>query len=234
MNFDQPQALAYGTQHGAGWRLDCLGDMRAKFPEMLDIYPQQVVRTGIQDVWQHAPVSLETCGTPSTWKRDGFDVTYILDQALRWHVSSLNVKSSPIPAEWRKQFEDFERHMGYRLILRRLEYPATAKPGTSMPISMWWLNAGVAPIYKEYWLAVELQSGEKSAILRIPADVTKWLPGDAVVDKSLFIPGDLPPGTYRFRVALLDPKTSQPAILLAIKGRQPDGWYDLGSVEVKP
>jgi hypothetical protein len=121
-NFDEPQALAYGTQHGAGWRLDCLGDMRAKFPEMLDIYPQQVVRTGIQDVWQHAPVSLETCGTPSTWKRPGFDVTY--------------------------------------------------KPGTSILISMWWLNAGVAPIYKEYWLAVELQSVEKTTVLRIPADVT--------------------------------------------------------------
>jgi hypothetical protein len=234
MNFDEPQALAYGTQHGAGWRLDCLGDMRAKFPEMLDIYPQQVVRTGIQDVWQHAPVSLETCGTPSTWKRDGFDVTYILDQALRWHISSLNVKSSPIPPEWKKQFEDFERHMGYRFILRRLEYPALAKPGTSILISMWWLNAGVAPIYKEYWLAVELQSGEKTTVLRIPADLTRWLPGDAVVDKSLFIPQDLPPGTYRFRVALLDPNTSQPAVLLAIKGRQPDGWYDLGSVELKP
>jgi hypothetical protein len=234
MNFDQPQALAYGTQHGAGWRLDCLGDMRAKFPEMLDIYPQQVVRTGIQNVWQHAPVSLETCGTPSTWKRDGFDVTYILDQALRWHISSLNVKSSPIPPEWKKQFEDFERHMGYRFILRRLEYPATVKPGTSMPISMWWLNAGVAPIYKEYWLVVELRSEKKTTVLRIPADLTKWLPGDAVVDTSLSIPQDLPPGTYHFRVALLDPRTSQPAVLLAIKGRQPDGWYDFGSVALKP
>jgi hypothetical protein len=234
MNFDEPHALAYGTQHGAGWRLDCLGDMRAKFPEMLDIYPQQVVRTGIQDVWQHAPVSLETCGTPSTWKRDGFDVGYILDQALRWHISSLNVKSSPIPPEWKKQFEDFQRHMGYRFILRRLEYPATAKAGTSMPISMWWLNAGVAPVYRKYWLAVALQSEKKTAVLRIPADVTRWLPGDAVVDESLFIPKDLPPGTYRVCVSLLDPETSQPAIWLAIKGRQPDGWYSLGSVELKP
>ena len=90
------------------------------------------------------------------------------------------------------------------------------------------------PIYKEYWLAVELQSGEKTTVLRIPADLTRWLPGDAVVDKSLLIPQDLPPGTYRFRVALLDPKTSQPGVLLAIEGRQADGWYDLGSVELKP
>ena len=226
MNFDQPEALAYGTQHGAGWRLDCLGDMRMKYPEMLEIYPQQVVRTGIQDVWQHRPVSLETCDTPAGWKRDGFDVSYI--QALRWHISSLNVKSSPIPPEWQGQFEDFERHMGYRFVLRRLEYPSAVKPGTMMPVHMWWLNAGVAPIYKEYRLAVELQSGKSKTILRIPADVKKWLPGDAVVDESLYIPDDLMPGTYRLRIALLDPRTGEPAIRLAIDGRQPDGWYDMG------
>ena len=234
MNFDEPEALAYGTQHGAGWRLDCLGDMRAPSPEMLDVYPQQVVRAGIRDVWQHAPVSLETCGTPSTWKRDGFDVTYILDQALRWHISSLNVKSSPLPSEWKKQFEDFERHMGYRFILRRLEYPAEVRLGTEMPIHMWWLNAGVAPVYKEYRLAVELRSDNDKTVLQVPADVTKWLPGDAVVDQSLRIPSDLPSGIYQFRIALLDPTTSKPAIALAIRGRQSDGWYDMGSVELKP
>ena len=234
MNFDEPEALAYGTRHGAGWRLDCLGDMRAKDPEMLDIYPQQVVRSGIQDVWQHAPVSLETCGTPSTWKRDGFDVNYILNQALRWHITSLNVKSSPIPPEWKKQFTDFEKHMGYRFILRRLEYPAKATPGEEIPIHMWWLNAGVAPIYRHYRLAVELQSAQKSLVLHLPADVTKWLPGDAVVDQSLQISRDLPPGIYRFRVALLDPETNKPAVSLAIKGRRADGWYDLGSLQLQP
>ena len=68
MNFDEEHALTYGTQHGAGWRLDCLGDLRhfsdnPNFqPEMLDVYPQQIVRAGIQEVWQRSPVSLETCG----------------------------------------------------------------------------------------------------------------------------------------------------------------------------
>ena len=67
MNFDEQQAVTHCTEHGAGWRLDCLGDMRMssenKFfsPEMLDIYPQQVVRAGIQDVWQPSPVSLAGC-----------------------------------------------------------------------------------------------------------------------------------------------------------------------------
>ncbi|MHB1936911.1 MAG: DUF4832 domain-containing protein [Acidobacteriaceae bacterium] len=239
MNFDEPEALAYGTQHGAGWRLDCLGDMRTSSgdrnfsPEMLDVYPQQVVRAGIQNVWQRRPVSLETCGTPWSWKRDGFDVSYILAQALRWHISSLNVKSSPIPPGWENQFEDLERKMGYRFVLRRLEYPKTVAPGSMMPIHMWWLNAGVAPIYRKYWLAVELRSAKGSAIVRVPADVRKWLPGDAVVDDSIYVPYKLTPGTYRFRIAMLDPRTELPAIRFAIPGRQADGWYDLGSLTIK-
>lgn len=118
MNFDEPQALAYGTQKGAGWRLDCLGDMRLSSqspdfqPEMLDVYPQQIVRTGIQEVWRHRPISLETCWTPSGWKAEGFDVSYILDQALRWHITSLNVKSSPIPSAWKTQFDAFQKRWG--------------------------------------------------------------------------------------------------------------------------
>lgn len=233
MNFDEPEALAYGTQQGTGWRLDCLGDMRPRDPEMLDVYPEQVARTGIQDVWRHRPVSLETCDTPAGWERDGFDVTYILNQALRWHVTSVNVKSSPIPPQWHAQFDDFQKRMGYRFVLRRLEYPKAISAGSMMPVHMWWLNAGVAPIYRDYWLAVQLQSGNREVVLRVPADIKQWLPGDAVVDDSLYIPGELAAGTYRLRVALLDPRTDKPAIRLAIEGRQPDGWYDLGSIVVE-
>ncbi len=239
MNFDEPQALTYGTEHGAGWRLDCLGDMRLTSDnkdfkaEMLTVYPQQVVRAGIQDVWQRSPVSLETCWVPGYWLKQGWDVDYILNQALRWHVTSLNIKSSPIPPAWKKNFEEFEKKMGYRFILRRLEYPKAAKAGQTMSVHMWWLNAGVAPVYREYWLALELRSAETNAVIRLPAEVRKWLPGDAVFDGTVYVPDSLKSGTYRLRVGLLDPRTEQPAIRLAIQGRDADGWYDMGPFVVE-
>lgn len=239
MNFDEPRALAYGAGRGAGWRLDCLGDMggqwkdRPAFSHMLDFYPQQVVRAGVEEVWRRSPVSLETCWVPSFWKEKGWDVGYILAQALRWHASTLNVKSSAIPPEWRAKFEEFQKRLGYRLILRRLEYPRRARAGAMMPVHMWWHNAGVAPPYRPYDLALQFSSGAAAEAVTLPADVRKWLPGDSVYDGTVFVPGVLKPGTYRLRVALLDPLTRRPAVRLAIRGRADDGWYDLGAVGVE-
>jgi hypothetical protein len=230
MNFDEPQGLRYGTSKGAGWRFDCLGDMRANFAHMLDFYPEQIVRAGIGDVWQRSPVSFETCWVPEYWKRQGWDAKYILDEALRWHVSSLNIKSSAIPAEWTSLFDEFQKRMGYRFELRRIEYPRSVRAGANTPIHMWWVNTGVAPVYRPYVLALQLK-GQREASIEIPADVRKWLPGDTLVEEDVPIP-DLPAGEYHVRVALLDPRTRRPAIALAIAGRAADGWYDLGSVAV--
>jgi hypothetical protein len=238
MNFDEPSALAYGTGRGAGWRLDCLGDMGGQWPDrptfshMLDFYPQQIARMGIQDVWQRSPVSLETCWVPGYWKEKGWDVDYILAQALRWHVSSLNVKSSPIPSEWQQKFAEFQKRIGYRFVLRRFEYPRAVKAGQMMPVHMWWLNAGVAPVYRPYILTMQFQSAAGSESSRLDADVTKWLPGDAVVDQLVYVPEKLRSGSYRLRIGLLDPRTNQPAVRLAIKGREADGWYNVGAITI--
>ena len=153
---------------------------------------------------------------------------YIFDQALRWHATSINIKSTAIPEEWKPAFEQFEKKIGYRYILRRLEYPATAKAGTMIPVSMWWLNSGVAPVYGDYWLGLRIDD----AVIRVPVDVRKWLPGDAVYDGTLFLPESVRPGTHRVQVGLLSTRTGQPAIRLAIEGRQPDGWYDVGTIAI--
>jgi hypothetical protein len=232
MNFDEPEALQYGTSHGAGWRFDCLGDMRKGWAAMLDSYPEQIVRTGIQNVWQNEPVSLETCGVPESWLRSGYDVNYILSEALRWHITTLNVKSSAIPAPWKNEFEDFERKMGYRFALRRAEWQEEVRAGQPTGLTTWWVNEGVAPIYRPFVLAFRFSSPERIAVLRTDADIRKWLPGDALFEDPLFVPEDLPAGNYEFSVALLDPITLQPGIRLAIEGRGNDGWYGLGKIRV--
>jgi hypothetical protein len=64
------------------------------------------------------------------------------------------------------------------------------------------------------------------------ADIRTWMPGDNLYNDSVFIPGNLPDGTYQLSVAIVDPDTRQPKIQLANEGREPDGWYRLGDVKV--
>jgi len=232
MNFDELRALAYGTERGAGWRLDCWGDMGRpgrNFAHMLDAYPQGVARAGIQDVWKRSPVSLESCGTPGSWHENKFDLDYIFEQGLRWHASTINIKSTAIPVEWRPKFDEFQKKIGYRFILRRFEYPAAVRAGHMASINMWWFNAGIAPIYRDFVLA--LKFGPE--VVKTSANPRQWLPGDAVVDETVYVSETLNAGKYPVRVAILDPRTGQPAVKLAIEGREADGWYKVGEIEVK-
>jgi hypothetical protein len=151
-----------------------------------------------------------------------------LREALRWHITSLNVKSSAIPVDWRPAFDELQKRMGYRLELRRFEYPETVRPSGSLAIKMWWVNSGVAPVYRPYILALALDND----LIEVPADIRKWLPGDALVEETIPVPV-ITPGEHRVRVALLDSRTHQPAIQLGITGRTHDGWYDLGPITVQ-
>jgi len=56
----------------------------------------------------------------------------------------------PLPPEWKERFDMFQRRIGYRLVLRHFQYPKEAQSGTTIPVSMWWLNAGVAPAYRQF------------------------------------------------------------------------------------
>lgn len=239
VNFDEAKGMAHAAGRGAGIRLDCLGDLRlgpggvGGWSHMRSLYPQEIVRSGVQNVWQKRPIALESCWTPAYWKQHGWNVSTILAQALRWHVSALNVKSTPIPAAQKPAFDDFLRRAGYRLELRQITYPRSVKAGAMMPVHLHWFNAGVAPPYRPWVVALALSTPEASTVIRLPADVRTWLPDDAVIDAAVYVPETLPPKSYRVRVALLDPRTSAPAVRLGIEGRKPDGWYDLGWISVK-
>ena len=71
-----------------------------------------------------------------------------------------------------------------------------------------------SPSYiKEYPLVVELRSPRDSVVIRVPVDIRKWLPGDAVFDGTLFLPTTLPAGKYDVRVAMIDPQTGAASVL---------------------
>jgi hypothetical protein len=224
------------SRRPVGWRVDCLGDMGGfskTWCHMLDSYPESILNFGVEDAWKTAPVTLEVCWVMQHWKNQGWDIDYIIDQSLKWHISSFNSKSSPVPAEWWPQVNRWLKKMGYRLVLRKFTYPAEVRPFGKLAFTSWWENKGVAPCYRQFPLALRLKNSARTQILETRADIRSWLPGDALYDDAVFLPLDFPSGDYDLDIALIDPINKKPRIRLAIAGDDSEGWYRLGKIRVR-
>lgn len=226
----------YGlSRRPVGWRVDCLGDMGGFSPtwcHMLDYYPQAIVNFGMAEAWRKAPVSLEVCWVMHHWRNKGWDVDYIIDESLKWHISSFNGKSSAVPEEWWPQVNRWLKRMGYRLLLRKFTYPASVKAGGRLDFTTWWENKGVAPCYKPFALALRLKGTGREEVLLTDADVRAWLPGDSMYDSSVALPAGLSAGDYDLGVAVVDRLTREPKVKLAVAGVGDDGWYSMGKIAV--
>ena len=187
----------------------------------------------MQDAWKKAPVTLEVCWVMQHWKDKGWDIDYIIDQSLKWHISSFNAKSSAVPNEWLPQVNRWLKKMGYRLVLRKFTYPAIVKQNSKLSFTSWWENKGVAPCYRKFPLALRLKNYKKTLMLITDADVTTWLPGDNLYDDAVFVPLDVSPGEYDLQIAILDRFTNKPKVKLAIAGMESDGWYTLGKITIQ-
>jgi len=231
------EGMKHAVQKGCGWRADCIGDMGGfskTWNHMRDFYPQAVEKAKAETAWQKAPVAFESCWDMRKWKQEGWDIRYIFEYGLNFHASFLNNKSAPIPEGTRPEIERFLRKIGYRLVLRQLEYNEPVAPGASLAISMAWENVGVAPPYRDYQLAFRLVNvADKTAKVMVSKTSIKgWLPGETRITESLKLPQALRPGRYELALAVVDPATKEPAVRLAIAGRAEDGWYPLSQVEV--
>lgn len=225
------------SKRDTGWRVDCLGDMGGFGPHynhMFDIYPQRITGYGVQDAWRKAPISFEVCWVMQEWKNKNWDVDYIIDQSLKWHISTFNSKSSAVPEEWWPQVNRWLKKMGYRFALRKFTYPSEVRRNGKLAFTSWWENQGVAPIYRQYRLALRLRGAGQTRVMLTGADIRKWLPGDATYDNAVFVPAELPAGEYDLEVGLVDEDSQQPRVKLAIAGVTAEGWYPMGKIQVKP
>jgi len=239
---DKETNMYANSQIPVGWRVDCIGDLgfwateQNGWTHMYDFYPREIINCNIQDDWKKSPVSFEICGTFLNWrdqqKYGRNEVKYIFDQSLKWHMSSFNAKSSPVPAEWSDLVDDWLRKMGYRFALRRFTYPEAVMQNGKLPYTSWWENLGVAPCYKDFVMAVRLKNGDKKAVFITDANVRDWMPGDIVYDNSVYIPWDFPLGICDVQIAIVDKLKHEPRINLAIEGKLSDGWYELGKLKI--
>jgi hypothetical protein len=252
------EMLKYATEHGTGWRADCLGDMGGfskTWCHMRMAYPTLIPRANAGDVWKTAPVAWETCWDIRRWVNEGWSLRFIFNYALALHGSYINNKSAPLPeaANVRPEIERFLKRLGYRLVLRELRHSPTARVGGNLQLAMKWQDVGSAPCYRPYRLAYRLANGrgyEKVVVSKVT--VNRWLPGSIElfteeffrqpkdlppgeivrVADVLALPKDMPAGKYVLSLAVVSGESVEPVVRLAIKGRGEDGWYPLSSIQV--
>lgn len=233
---------SYAAQFNLGWRADCFGDVRhvgqGMVPDRLcwnhmeELYPKEVEECGVKVAWLTAPVTLETCWTVGHWYQQGWDVDWILEQGLKYHLSVFMPKSCAIPDEWREKIDAFDRRLGYRFVLRQMILPLEAKPGQRIQSSIWIDNVGVAPIYRPYCLAYRFRQGRNSAIVLSKQDLRTWMPDHTWFTEKLTFPKSLQRGEVKIDVGIVDPKTREPRVKFAIKETGKDGWHPMTSMDV--
>ena len=210
MNFDALPALEYGVKRGAGWRLDCWGDMGApgrNFAHMKDLYPQQLARGGAlaERVADEARGARDLLECPEQWHQWKYPLEPILDQALRWHASTINLKSSKIPDDWKAAFDEFQKRIGYRFVLKKLDYPSEVSRGIDGRRE----HVVVQCRRRARLSAVHAGPGDRRhrdpARRRHPAMAARR----SVYENTIAVPSDVAPGRYPVRVALLDPASRQ-------------------------
>lgn len=216
-----------------GFRVDCLGDMGGfhgtEWSHMLDFYPQNIQNFNMDTAWKDAPVVFEACWHMNDWYRQGWDIDYIIDESLKWHISSYNSKATTVPSEWKASVERWLKKMGYRFELRRLGYNEKAQPGGNLQVSGLWANVGVAPIYTNYPLVIRLVGEKEVYKLTSKEDIRSWLPDMDILWEEVFVlPNHIEKGQYSLEVGIETQIAEVGNVKLAIAGEQ-SGYYPMGT-----
>ncbi len=240
------EQLRVGVRSGFGWRIDCFGDASAgcapadthtplplSYDHMFDVYPKHLALADGQDVWRRRPVFFETCHHPMGWFETERDLEFILQQGLKYHGSYFMPKQTYLPDPWLDDLKDFCRQLGYRFVYRQATVSKRVRPGSSFHFDTWIENVGVAPIYREYAFALRFRQNSQEIVhILDDVDIRGWLPGDAWIEQRVRLPEAIKPGVVQLAAGLVRRDTKQPRVRFAVEEQFPEGWVDLGGIEV--
>jgi hypothetical protein len=219
-----------------GFRVDCLGDMGGfhgeEWSHMLDFYPENIVNFQMGDAWRKAPVVFEACWHMNDWFLQGWDIDYIIDESLKWHISSYNSKGTTVPEPWKSNVERWLKKMGYRFELRKVTFDSVIEKGQNLSISALWANVGVAPIYHNYRLVIRLVNADCIYTYCSEEDIRSWLPDmDILWEEEFLIQEELPIGEYTLEIGIETGISEIGNIKLAI-AEEKDGYYCMGKIRI--
>jgi hypothetical protein len=222
--FQDSTLYALERRQDVGLRHDALGS------EGHQRYYRQQIGSLVQQIWTRVPIVFELDSEAYTPEA----LASARDFAREMHASFVHDNLSGQGDN--TLIEDLLENVGYRLVLREMTYTSELAAGEALSFRMVWENTGVAPPYVTYPLVLLLTDaqGAVRSSYTVEADIRTWLPGSPIVlEGSMPLPSGLRAGAYDLRLAFVDPAGGQPILTLAIEGRDAQGRYLIGAVQVR-
>jgi hypothetical protein len=226
---------ALSSSDKVGWRIDCLG--KNGYFDFSTNSRYSAAWPYMRERWKTAPVIVEFCA-------NDVDATYntAINQVREWHIATLgngNIDSwSSKNSTQRANLITLGKTAGYRFKIKDVTVSRSWTPGAAVAVRTRWENVGVTPHYEAVNVNYKLYNPNTSSYVwtgRSSLNLQSLLPTNGTpvtVNDNLSLPGTLSSGTYQLRVIIADPVGYRKPLKLAIRGRQGDGSYLLGTVTV--
>ena len=196
-----------------------------------------------QKFWPTAPVFLEHEHYGSSLLRKAWDNERLIQAVEDHHATWVSIHWWP-EVEWKECQETIQkinRKLGYRLQLRKIEYPKRVKIGEPFEVRSVWANAGVAPCYRGGFFALTLKD-EKGGIVAVLSDESLDMKSLAVNGSpvtehaSRFCCGRIAPttrpGTYDVFLSV-GSRDGTPIFALPYEGDDGGRRYKIGRIELE-
>ncbi|MFC2076732.1 DUF4832 domain-containing protein [candidate division KSB1 bacterium] len=148
--------------------------------------------------------------------------------------------------------EEVQKVFGYRYVIDQVSYPSRIEPGEEFSVSIKLRNTGSAPFYYDWPMELALLDEDNKIAWRADfqrVDIRTWMPGDNWngdekrweiaptlyrVHETFQLDNNLPAGTFKLALAVLDPSGRLPSLRFAVKnylsgGRHPIGYIGVGA-----
>ncbi|RMG35189.1 MAG: DUF4832 domain-containing protein [Planctomycetota bacterium] len=239
--FPDKQLMARYARGPAG-ELPWLGFHDDMFPEDTDngkdwSFLAGLRRSGRAGNWKVAPIGGEMVpGQARRWLGEGYATTLRMIAAghFSWIGPYCPALEEPPDERFTRRCAELVRKMGYQFRLTEIRYASPVRRGDVVEVRIRGVNEGVAPFYYPWPVRVALLAPDGRIVgeAKAQVDIRRWLPGDFAF--GVKVPSDVPAGTYRLAVGIVDPGTDEPAVRFANALPVWKKWTILGDLRVDP
>jgi Domain of unknown function (DUF4832)/Domain of unknown function (DUF4874) len=158
---------------------------------------------------KYIAVGGETCDNTFSPQNDCGPAGYAEKEMRSMHYSYLNSSyNMDVIKDWENGgcFSNINRSLGYRFVLKEIDYPETVVKEKTFHIKMELENTGFASPFnpRNLWLVLRNQKDNKEYFILCNDEIQKWFSGKINCNENITFPSTVPPGKYELLLNLPD------------------------------